>query len=250
LSYLVLKISLAVIPALILLIFFYNKDKQKKEPVALVVKVFIFGFLSVLPAILIEMLISHFIPERHQLLNIIIRAFIIAALVEEWIKLKTVMLFAFPNNKFDEVTDGIVYTITASLGFAVFENIFYSFGPVSTLIIRGLTAVPLHAIASGIMGYYIGKSKFEDLGSIGEQVRTHSRAVSEMNDQATALRPGANLKYKGLIIAVLIHGFYDFFLFYGSWLPVLIIPLLLFSGVFLFKLYKSALHIDRAFGRS
>lgn len=221
-SYLVLNISLAVIPALILLIYFYHKDKQKKEPVSLVLKVFIFGFISVLPAIIIEMLLSYFIPDRHQLLNIIFRAFIIAALVEEGIKLKTVMLFAFPNNNFDEITDGIFYTITASLGFAVFENIFYSFGPVSILIIRGMTAIPLHAIASGIMGYYIGKSKFED----------------------------PNLKYKGLAIAVLIHGFYDFFLFYGSWLPILIIPLLLISGVVLLRLYKSALKNDRAFGRS
>lgn len=221
-SYLVLNISLAVIPALILLIYFYHKDKQKKEPVSLVLKVFIFGFISVLPAIIIEMLLSYFIPDRHQLLNIIFRAFIIAALVEEGIKLKTVMVFAFPNNNFDEITDGIVYTITASLGFAVFENIFYSFGPVSILIIRGMTAIPLHAIASGIMGYYIGKSKFED----------------------------PNLKYKGLAIAVLIHGFYDFFLFYGSWLPILIIPLLLISGVVLLRLYKSALKNDRAFGRS
>jgi len=221
-SYLVLNISLAVIPALILLIFFYCKDKQKKEPAPLVLKVFIFGFLSVLPAIIIEMFLSRFIPERHQLLNIIIRAFIIAALVEESIKLKTVMVIVFPNSNFDEVADGIVYTITASLGFAVFENIFYSFGPVSTIIIRGITAVPLHAIASGIMGYYIGKSKFGESG----------------------------LKYKGLFIAVIIHGLYDFFLFYGSWLPVFIIPLLFISGGVLLKLYKSALQNDRSFGRS
>jgi len=220
--YLVLNIFLAVIPALILLILFYNKDKQKKEPVSLVLKVFIFGFISVLPAILIEMLLAYFIPDRSQIFNIIFRAFIIAALVEEGIKLKTVTLTVYNNNNFDEVTDGIVYTITASLGFAVFENIFYSFGPVSTLLIRGMTAVPLHAIASGIMGYYIGKSKFED----------------------------SNLKYKGLAIAVLIHGFYDFSLFYGSWLPVLIIPLLIISGAVLLKLYKSALKNDRTFGRS
>jgi len=220
--YLILNISLAVIPALLLLLFFYNKDKQKKEPVSLILKVFIFGFISVLPAILIEMLLAYFIPDRSQLFNIIFRAFIIAALVEEGIKLKTVMLFAFPNNNFDEAADGIVYTITASLGFAVFENIFYSFGPISTLLLRGITAVPLHAIASGIMGYYIGKSKFGD----------------------------QKLKYKGLAIAVFIHGFYDFFLFYGSWLPVLIIPLLIISGRVLLKLYKSALQNDRTFGRS
>ena len=221
-KYLILNISLAVVPAVILLIYFYNKDKQKKEPVSLVLKIFIFGFISVIPAIIIEMLLSWFIPDSSQISNILIRSFISAALVEEYIKYKTVGLFALPNKNFDEIADGIVYTITVSLGFAVFENIFYSFGPVSTLILRGLTAIPLHAFASGIMGYYIGKSKFGN----------------------------SNLRYKGLAIAVLIHGFYDFFLFYGSWLPVLIIPLLLISGGILLKLYKSALRDDRYFNRS
>ena len=221
-KYLILNISLAVVPAVILLIYFYNKDKQKKEPVSMVLKIFIFGFISVIPAIIIEMLLSWFIPDSSQISNILIRSFISAALVEEYIKYKTVGLFALPNKNFDEIADGIVYTITASLGFAVFENIFYSFGPVSTLILRGLTAIPLHAFASGIMGYYIGKSKFGN----------------------------SNLRYKGLAIAVLIHGFYDFFLFYGSWLPVLIIPLLLVSGGILLKLYKSALKDDRYFNRS
>lgn len=220
--WLLLNICLAVIPAVILLIYFYRKDKQKKEPVSLVIKVFAFGFLSVIPAIAIEMLILQFVSDRFSVISILIRAFIVAGLVEEGIKLKTVLLVAYPNNNFDEVTDGIVYTITASLGFALFENIFYSLGPVSILILRGVTAVPLHAAASGIMGYYIGKSKFGD----------------------------PNLKYKGLLIAVLIHGLYDFFLFYGSWLPLLIIPLLIISGIALSKLYKSALKDDRYNGRS
>ncbi len=221
-KYLVLNISFAVIPAIILLIYFYNKDKQKKEPVSLVLKIFIFGFISVIPAIGIEMLLSSLIPNSTQLSNILIRSFISAALVEEYIKYKTVSLFALPNKNFDEIADGIVYTITASLGFAVFENIFYSFGPVSTLILRGLTAIPLHAIASGIMGYYIGKSKFDN----------------------------PNIRYKGLLWAVSIHGFYDFTLFFGSWLPLLIIPLLFFSGMALLRLYKSALIEDRNKGRS
>ncbi len=221
-NFLILNISLAVVPALILLVYFYRKDKQKKEPVSMILKVFSFGFLSVLPAIVIEMLVLQFFPARFSTVNIILRAFIVAGLVEEGIKLKTVLIVAYPSKNFDEVTDGIVYTITASLGFALFENIFYSFGPVSTLLLRAVTAIPLHATASGIMGYYIGKSKF---GS-------------------------SNLKYKGLFIAVLIHGLYDFFLFYGSWLPVLIIPLLIIAGIALSNLYKSALQDDRYNRRS
>ena len=221
-SYLFVNILLAVIPAVVLLIYFYNKDKQKKEPVSLVLKVFIFGFLSVIPAVIIEMVFIQFLPGTSGLASIFVKAFIVAALVEEWIKYKTVFLTAFSNKYFDEITDGIVYTITASLGFALFENVFYSTGPALTLILRGVTAVPLHATASGIMGYYIGRSKFEN----------------------------PNLKYKGLAIAVLIHGLYDFFLFYGSWLALLIFPLLIISGIILSGLYKAALKEDRLTGRS
>ena len=150
--FLLLNISLAVIPALILLVYFYKKDKQKKEPVSLILKVFSFGFLSVLPAIAIEMLILQFVPDRFSIFNIMMRAFIVAGLVEEGIKLKTVLLVAYPSKNFDEVTDGIVYTISASLGFALFENIFYSFGPASTL---GGPAAPGSPVSS-VVGDRVG----------------------------------------------------------------------------------------------
>ncbi len=221
-TYLLINIILAIVPSLVLLIYFYNKDKQKKEPVSLILKIFIFGFISVIPALIIEIVFSQFLPGNSGIVSIFFNAFIVAALVEEWIKYKTVFLTVFNNSYFDEIADGIVYTITASLGFALFENIFYSTGPAATLILRGVTSVPLHATASGIMGYYIGKSKFEN----------------------------PNLRYKGLAIAVLIHGMYDFFLFYGSWMALLIFPLLIIAGIILSRLYKAALNEDRLAGRS
>ena len=80
--FLFLNICLAVIPAIILLVYFYRKDKQKKEPVSMILKVFSVGFLSVLPAIAIEMLILQFVPDRFSVFTIMIREFIVAGLVE------------------------------------------------------------------------------------------------------------------------------------------------------------------------
>ncbi len=219
---LLINILLAFIPSLILVLFFYKKDSQKKEPPVLILKTFILGFAAVLPAVLLEIYLSPFLEGDTRLTSALYKAFLIAAVVEEGIKFIAVRFFIFNRAEFDEVTDGIVYTITVSLGFAFFENLFYSFGSITVLIIRGLSAVPLHAVASGIMGYFIGKSKFEGKG----------------NAQV------------GFLSAVVIHGLYDFFLFYGGPLSFMVIPLLISAGIVLMKFYKRALKEDRYFGRS
>ena len=144
------------------------------------------------------------------------------ALVEEGVKLFVVRSFLFNRREFGKVTDGVVYTITASMGFACFENIMYSFGSPLTLFIRGFTAVPLHAFASGIMGFCIGKARYS---------------------------PG-HWMLGGLMAAVVIHGLYDFFLFTGGWMSLLVLPLLVFSGIQLFRLIRLAQEEDRREGRS
>lgn len=220
--YLLVNILLAFVPSLFLVVFFYKKDVQKKEPRSLILITFLLGFVSVIPAVLIEIYLSPLITGNTHLSSALYKAFIVAAVVEEGIKLIIVKLFILKRDEFDEVTDGILYTITVSLGFAFFENLFYSFGSLSVLLIRGLSAVPLHAFASGIMGYFIGKSKFEGRGAL------------EI----------------GFLSAVAIHGLYDFFLFYGGLLSFMVIPLLVIAGIILMKLYKKALKEDRYFGRS
>ncbi len=219
---LAVNILLAFIPSLFLVIFFYRKDSQKKEPAPLILKTFLLGFISVLPAALIEIFIAPFLMSSSHLASALYKAFIIAAIVEEGIKFSVIKLFIFNRQEFDEVADGILYTITVSLGFAFFENLFYSFGSITVLLLRGLTAVPLHAAASGIMGYFIGKSKFE------------SRGYLEI----------------GFLSAVAIHGLYDFFLFYGGILSLTVLPLLIAAGIVLLKLYRKALRADRYYGRS
>jgi RsiW-degrading membrane proteinase PrsW (M82 family) len=189
--------------------------------VRLIFRVFLLGIAIVFPAALIELLLDASIVTDVPILRNLFRAFIVAAFVEEGLKYLVVKNFVFDRPEFDELTDGIIYTITASLGFAFFENLFYSVGSPVTLIIRGFTAVPLHAAASGIMGYYMGVGKFQN---------------------AVALQ-------QGLLMAVLIHGLYDFFLFQGGMLSLLVIPLLIIAFVRLLKLYRRAADADSTYGR-
>lgn len=216
--FIILNLFLAVIPALLLLFYFYKKDRAKPEPPKLVWKTFGFGLVSVIPAVSIEFMADRILVGRSGLFAYFFEAFIIAALVEELIKFGTVRLYVFNKPEFDEVTDGIVYTVAASLGFAVLENLMYSFGPTTVLLIRGVTAVPLHAIASGIMGYFIGLSKTR---------RCRSAAP-------------------GIILAVLIHGFYNFFLFISTYTAILVIPLLVISWRVLRSLIRKAQLFDGA----
>jgi RsiW-degrading membrane proteinase PrsW (M82 family) len=216
-SFLLLNIFLAALPSLAILYYFYRRDRYKREPAGLLLKTFLIGFLAVLPAALIELVIESLPLFTAPLPRAFFRAFVVAALVEEVVKLKAVKSTVFTRPEFNEYSDGIIYTVAASLGFAFFENIFYSFGPPAVLLTRGFTSVPLHASASGVMGYYLGRARFAE--------------------------PGA--EKKGLFFAILIHGFYDLFLFLGGWLSVLVIPVLALSIMRLLQLWNRAVRDDR-----
>ncbi len=219
----IITILLAVAPALGLLYYFYKKDTLRPEPKGAIIKTVIFGIIIVAPVALIETLLSPITTGMSQFGYALVTGFIIAAGTEEGFKYLVIKRVTAKSASFDEVTDGIVYTIAISMGFALFENITYSVGdPLSTVLIRGITAVPLHALASGIMGYYIGSAKF-------------NKEVSSR---------------KGLFIAIGIHGLYDFFLMTETLLWVLIIPLLIISWRGLHRLYRQAQIEDRYYGRS
>ena len=225
--FLILNIFLAALPTFILLGFIYRMDSQKKEPKRLVLKLFLFGCLSTIPAVIAEYIVGLFEPMIPPYLYLFFNAFIVAGLCEESIKLGTVYLFAYRRPEFDEITDGVVYTVAAGMGFAFLENIVYSIGRdqyIMILIIRGITSVPLHAVCSGIMGYFIGMSKF---------------------------RPGKSFVLGGLLLAVFIHGLYDYLLFIEkAYLSLLIIPLLILSFLYLIRLIKKGKEWDRMEGRS
>jgi len=215
-KYLVLNILLAAIPAIGIIVFIYRKDRGEREPPLLVFMAFVIGFFAVIPAAVLEILLADFSVHFRGIGYNIFRAFVVAAAVEEGVKLIAVRLFLFNNRHFNEIADGILYTIAASLGFAFFENILYSFGSPIIIIIRGITAVPLHASASGILGYYLG----------------------------IARTTGKKNLFIGLLWAILVHGCYNFLLFTGSWLAVFVIPLLAAAIFALTRLYKKAQRLD------
>lgn len=131
--------------------------------------------------------------------------------VEEISKYMAIRIYPLKSKEFDEPIDAMLYSIVAALGFATFENFLYisQYGA-SLILIRAITGCLGHAGFSGIVGYYVGKAKFS----------------SPKNN---------NLVYRGLAIAALSHGLFDFVLFTQTILAFLFIPLLIVLIYFLSK---------------
>lgn len=194
-------LALALAPGMAIVLYIYWKDTHEKEPVGLLLRSFLFGTLSIFVTLLISSVIDLFVEIDEQSVGEqAVHAFLIVALVEEFSKFIFVRGILYRNNNFNEPMDGIVYAVMVSMGFATFENILYVYqGGVATAIARMLTAVPAHATFGVLMGYYLGKAKFE-----------HKKSY---------------YAWHALGVATLFHGAYDYFLFInfvpGIWLGAL-----------------------------
>ena len=183
-------LALAIAPAVAIMLYIYWKDKHEKEPLFLLVKCFIGGVFSILPAIALEMLGGRLgLGISQSSAGTMLYAFGVVGFSEEICKYFVVRKLAYRHPAFNEPFDGIVYCVMASMGFAALENVLYVFeGGIATAVMRTFTAVPAHATFACIMGFFMGKAKFS----------------------------GSNeflFNTIGLIGAILFHGAYDYFLF-------------------------------------
>ncbi|GBD34160.1 Protease PrsW [bacterium HR34] len=159
-------IIFAFLPSILWLLFFLFQDK-KPEKKLLIVKTYILGAIIVIPVIALESLfggaLGGYQINSEFVLIFLLMAFIVAPL-EEYFKYLSAKLSSFGRYFFDEPTDAVVYLITAALGFAGIENVFYvislqnNYEFFSVVIMRGLLPVLLHALSSGFLGYFLALS--------------------------------------------------------------------------------------------
>ena len=168
--YYLLTIS-AIIPVVALCFFIYKKDVNK-EPIGLLAKLFAFGFFSVIPVLVLELLVSWIFsfllpPEEAQgFILTFINVFLSVAIIEEGFKWIITKFFGYDNQEFDEIYDIIVYSVFVSLGFACVENLLFvlqnGFG---NAIMRALLSVPGHACFAVIMGYFFALAKINSINN-------------------------------------------------------------------------------------
>jgi len=148
----------AVTPGVALLFYFYLKDKYDAEPLHMVVRMFLLGFLVVLPITIVQQGLLRAFGDNPYLF-----AFGISSGVEEAFKWFVLFHFIYNHTEFDEPYDGILYAVAVALGFATLENIMYAFqlkASFGALLLRGLLPVSGHAMFGVVMGYYMGRAKF------------------------------------------------------------------------------------------
>lgn len=196
----------ALLPAIVLMVYIYKKDQVEKEPLWLLGKIFLFGMISTVPTIVTELVLERALGRicaSDSPMFIVLEAFVVVALTEEFWKRWAVRRAAWKSREFNYRFDAYVYCAFSALGFAALENILYVFeNGMRTAVVRAFTAVPSHAIDGVIMGAFLGEAKLWERRGNERRKKRYMRLA--------------------LIMPAVCHGVYDYSLMAGSALMSLV----------------------------
>lgn len=186
-----LLLALSIAPGIAISLYIFLKDRFNREPHLNLLICFLLGCLSIIPAIIIQLLTTKPVEQLmgEGIFYTAVFAYLIVGLSEEWSKYIMLRSYAYPRKSFDEPFDGIVYSVMIGMGFATVENILYvQQHGLGTAVVRMFLSVPAHATFAVLMGYFAGKAKFKP-----ERRKFYL--------------------FTGIFWAAFFHGTYDFFLF-------------------------------------
>jgi protease PrsW len=211
-------ILLAIIPPIGILYLTTKFDKKNKSKDNIWFAFFI-GLIIAAPI----GYVGDYVAKNNIILDPLIQAFVMAALLEESFKFFSFKFFFFDKNKIFEPLDCLLFAGAISLGFAATENLLYviSMGVLQEGIaggywvafLRMFTAIPAHATFGIVMGYLASTYKF------GNKNQT-------------------DFILYVLGIPVLLHGFYNFFQMSDSFSLIYSFILLILSVLFSYRALK------------
>lgn len=187
-------IAAAVIPAIVLLVKIYREDRLEKEPLGLMLSLVLQGIFATSLAAAAErlgiLILDLLLPEDSVLYQFLLY-FGVVAFAEEGFKYHLLYRKTWTSPEFNCQFDGVVYAVTVSLGFALWENIGYvlMYG-LGNAAVRAVTAVPGHGSFGVFMGAFYGISK--RLALSGDSVNSQK------------------FRRLCLLVPALLHGAYDF----------------------------------------
>jgi RsiW-degrading membrane proteinase PrsW (M82 family) len=154
-----------ILPSLIWLLYYLRED-VRPEPKKMILKIFVFGALVAFPIALFEIFVLKIIGKLNlsYVLTKFLENFLAIAFLEEFGKYLIIKVAVLKSKELDEPIDLMIYMIVSGLGFAAVENVFLAFSKESYLTIligRFLSATLLHALCSGILGYFLALAFFE-----------------------------------------------------------------------------------------
>lgn len=178
-----------VLPALLWLWFWNKEDKKNPEPLRLIIAAFLIGMVAVVASIPLEKLAVSILAGT---------AVVIAwAAIEEIVKFVLAYVTVLRHKANNEPVDPLIYTITVALGFAALENTLFLINPIATSgamesILTGnfrfLGATLLHVLSSAMVGLMLGLAFYKP---------RHIKILYGIF---------------GLILAVVLHGSFNFFI--------------------------------------
>jgi protease PrsW len=167
-SLLITGVIIALIPAGIWLTFFYRRDRLEPEPKHLVFQLFLLGGLLA-SAVGIPIVNNLFdVPNwlsSSSLWAQLLGGWLIVGFVQEFLVYTAVRFSIYNAAEFDEETDGVVYATAAGIGYATMLNITFVVTSGGVALGSGSIRIVLttlaHAAFAGVIGYFIGRQKFE-----------------------------------------------------------------------------------------
>jgi RsiW-degrading membrane proteinase PrsW (M82 family) len=160
-------VALAIGPALLWLLFFYQQDRLEPEPIGQVGRIFIAG---------LALAGGLGIPITDELLRVqewlyrdarttVLGAIFVIGAIEAFTVYAAVRLFIYDSPEFDERVDGVVYATAAGLGYATALSLRFIIASGGAALGAGEVYVTEIALAqaafAGVLGYFLGRARLE-----------------------------------------------------------------------------------------
>jgi RsiW-degrading membrane proteinase PrsW (M82 family) len=161
-----LGLGLALVPALLWLLFFLAQNRKHPEPKRIVLRVFFFSAIAASGAgiRLVDELfkLETWLPQ--DLWPRLLALILIIGFSQEFLKYLVVRYTVFTTEDYLERTDGILYGIVAGLGYATALNMNYVLSNQGVLLFVGSMHMVVTALAqagfSAVGGYFLAGAKF------------------------------------------------------------------------------------------
>lgn len=158
-----LKYLSFILPLFIaLLIYVYLKYRFTQWSFALLLKSFIWGMISIVLVLAVQLAASYMeLDKLNNIRRIIFYAVVISSFFAELGRFIVLKAFVYPKDEFKTPVDGIIFSVMVSMGFAFMNNILYfiNIPNLTVSIPNALTAGPANVIFGVMMGFFIGLGK-------------------------------------------------------------------------------------------
>lgn len=150
---------LSTLPAVFWTVFFYKKDYRDPEPMTAIFQTFLAGCVSAIPFLVLRVGLTH-APQLNSFFTGLMAVILFAALEEMSKLVASIFVVSRHRMHFNQMIDGVVYAVTAAIGFAFVENIFYFIqfinsgaqGLTGVFLFRSFGTMLAHTLFSALAG--------------------------------------------------------------------------------------------------